>query len=249
MEFITSSKNNVVKHISKLFQNKKYRKEHNLLACEGKKMLLEAFECGVEIDIILATEEKISEIENINAKKYIVPEHIIKSVSDTKTPQGILFTCFMKDWSDEKIEDFEKIIILDNLKDPGNMGTIIRTASAFFVDGIIILGDSVDITNPKVIRSTMGSVFKTPILNLSYEDCFEKIKVPVYATYLDKTSQSINDINLKKSAVIIGNEANGVSDMCLEKCDGKIIIPMNENTESLNASIACSIVMWEMSKK
>lgn len=248
MEYITSLANQKVKHIAKLIRDKKYRNSENLIVCEGEKMLNEALNQNVKIVTILAIKSHEKTVENIDADVCIVKDHIIESISDTKTPQGIIFACIDIKFDENLLEQMQKIIILDNIKDPGNLGTIIRSASAFSIDAIVLLGDCADHKNPKVIRSTMGAIFKTPIFKLSHKECFEKIKVPIFATYLDENSVDINRVNLTSSAVIIGNEASGICEKTISFADKKIIIPMNQNSESLNASVACSIVMWEMSK-
>lgn len=248
MEYITSLSNQKIKHISKLIKDKKLRNSENVIVCEGQKMLDEAISNNVVLKTVLATKEHEKTVENLDCDVIIVKDHIIESISDTKTPQGIIFVANDIVFEENDIEKMQKIIILDNLKDPGNLGTIIRTASAFDIDAVILLGECADHKNPKVIRSTMGAIFKTPIFKMDHDACFSKIKVPIYATHLDQNSSDINSVNLTSSAVIIGNEATGICEQTLAFADKKIIIPMNKNTESLNASVACSIVMWEMSK-
>lgn len=250
MEHITSQENAKIKRIKKLVGDKKYRKQENLFICEGEKVFYEAIERKIEIDTLVVSEDiKIQvdfDIKNIIS----VPRHLFEKISDTKSPQGIMFACEMssnKQYGDDFFEKLNRVIILDNLQDAGNMGTIIRTAVAFSIDAIIVLNNCVDHYSPKVVRSTMNAIFDIPVINMSVLECFEKIKLPIYATFLDKTSQNILNVDVKKSAVIIGNESKGVSKEVLKYANEKIIIPIN-NVQSLNASVASSIIMWEMSK-
>ncbi len=244
MEYIKSRDNAKIKHFVKLVSDKKTRTKEGLFVCEGKNLLNEALENGIFVDTIIISEELDIDLSQINATKIKVPFSLLKHISDTVTPQGIIFSAKFPQIEPKKLD---RVIILDGIKDPGNMGTIIRSAVAFSIDAIILLNDCVDHKSPKVIRSTMGGIFKIPIMKLSVEDCFNLIKTPVYATYLADECKLIGEVNLQKSAVIIGNETNGVSDEVLKHATEKIIIPMN-NTESLNAGVAASIVMWEMSK-
>lgn len=246
MEHITSKDNAKVRNFSKLMSDKKYRNQTGLFICEGEKVLYEAIKLGAKIETIMINEDFVSKINLEKFNVVCVKNHIMDKLSDTKTPQGVIFSCYM-DKTNYDLSKFEKIIILDGISDPGNMGTIIRTAVAFNIDCIVLLNNSVDHYSPKVVRSTMSGVFSIPIIKMNTLDCFNQIKVPIYATYLDESSKNISDVNLEKCAVVIGNESQGVSKQVIELVFEKIIIPIN-NIESLNASIASSIVMWEMSK-
>lgn len=244
MDFIKSVDNAKIKNFRKLINDKKYRKLEQLFVCEGEKMLFDAITQDVFIDTLIISEnyQLKSDVKCENLLQ--VPQHIFEKICDTKTPQGVIFSCGITK-SIEK--SFGKVIILDNLQDPGNMGTIIRSACAFKIDAIILLNNCVDVYSPKVVRSTMSAIFSVPILNMGVEECFEKLTIPIYATYLDEKSENISDVSLKECAVIIGNESKGVSAEVLKYASRKIIIPI-ANMQSLNASVAGSIVMWEMSK-
>lgn len=246
MEYITSKDNSKIKNFAKLLSDKKKRMQTGLFVCEGEKVLYETMELGAKIDTIIISENFTPKVSLDKYNVICVPNYLLEKISDTKTPQGVMFSCKMIDF-DVDFNDVEKVLILDGVRDPGNMGTIIRTAVAFGIECIILLNNSVDPYSPKVVRSTMTGVFKIPIVIMSIEECFEKIKLPVFATFLDEKSLSITNVDMKKCAVIIGNEASGVSKEVLEYADEKIIIPI-KNIESLNAAVAASVVMWEMSK-
>lgn len=252
MEHIISKDNVKIKNFAKLLNDKKYRKQTGLFVLEGEKMLKEAIDWGKKIDTLIISDDFSSQYraqyEKIDANIISVPFHIFSKISDTKTPQGVIFSCEMAQNNDDSlVAKAEKIIILDNLQDPGNMGTIIRTGAAFGIDAIILLNNCVDHYSPKVVRSTMNGIFNIPVVKMSVSDCFDCIKLPIYATYLDEKSQNIGQVDMSRCAVIIGNESKGVSNEVLSYADKKIIIPIS-NVESLNASVAASIVMWEMSK-
>ena len=153
----------------------------------------------------------------------------------------------------DKIYNNGVFVCLCSLQDPGNVGTIIRTAEAFGVDAVLVTDDCPDIYSPKVLRSTMGSAFRIPVV--SFEDAeymLNALKENEYTTYaavLEENSICLGDFSFdKKSAVLIGNEANGLLNSITEKCDYSLYIPMKGNAESLNAATAANIIMWEMSK-
>lgn len=253
MEYITSKDNLKIKNFARLVLDKKYRKQTGLFVLEGEKVLDEAILWEKKIDTLIMSEDfngkNRAKYEKLDATIIIVPHHLLEKISDTKSPQGVMFSCaMMVDVDENLLDSAKKIIILDNLQDPGNMGTIIRTGAAFCIDAIILLNNCVDHYSPKVVRSTMNAIFNIPVVQMTTSDCFERIKLPVYATYLSDDSQSVIDVCMDGCAVIIGNESKGVSDEVLSYADKKIIIPIS-NVESLNASVAASIVMWEMTRK
>ena len=259
MEYISSAKNSKIQDFIKLVIDKKHRKKTNLFVCEGELLLTQALDLGTKINTLIMSDSFKSEFrkryEKIDATIIEVPHYLMEKISDTKTPQGVVFSCdmmnhFGNDYSSVDFGKMKKIIILDELKDPGNMGTIIRTGAGLDIDAIILINNCVDHYSPKVVRSTMGGIFNIRVIPMTIDECFEKIKLPIYATYLSDESKNITDVSMKECAVIIGNESKGVSDQVLQHTTEKVIIPINSsNIESLNASVAASIVMWEMSKK
>ena len=255
MKQITSKDNTIIKHIIKL-KEKKYRNEYNEFIIEGIKIVREAIEEKAKIKNIIVSESALnSELfeKNLNneliEKEFIlVPDHIFKLLSEVENPQGVI-AIIEKDIVDVDL-DFSQdfILVLEDIQDPGNLGTIIRTADSIGLTQILVTKGTIDCYNPKVIRSTMGAIFRVKIIET--EDLPEKIKeiqknnFKVITTSL-KASKSIYDINLKKSAIIIGNEANGVSKHIQELSDIKAIIPMKGKTESLNVSIATGVILYE----
>lgn len=242
---ITSKDNEIIKNIKKL-KEKKYRL--NSYIVEGIKMVKEAINENQEIALIAIREDFKIDFDTKNIKTVTISNKIFNDISDVKTPQGIL-AVIKKNQNNQIETNQEYILALDSLQDPGNMGTIIRTADSANINQIIINKTTVDPYSPKVIRSTMGAIYRTNIIEV--EDLKATLKemklkgFQIITTDL-KATQSIYDINYNnKTVVVIGNEANGVSQEILQTADKKVIIPMLGKTESLNASIAASIMIYE----
>ncbi|MCF6465209.1 TrmH family RNA methyltransferase [Clostridium sp. Cult2] len=258
MIYITSSSNPTIKEIKSLYRRKERWAKESFIV-EGIKIVEECIDNNYPLrNIIISDElynirggegllEKI--IDNNSLIK--VPDRLYKEISDMENPQGVLAVASFKRDSIKNIYDIDNpfILLLDQVQDPGNMGTIIRTADAFSVDGIIITEGCVDIYNPKVVRATMGSIFRVPIYH--YSDGIEIIKelknrnIKVYSTSL-KGEKFIQNVNFNiPSILIIGNESKGVSKSLETLADSLIKIPMIGDAESLNAAIASSIIMYE----
>lgn len=253
---ITSKDNEFVKHVKKL-KEKKYREEYSEYIVEGIKMIGEAIGEQAKIKQIVVCEdcknsggipqELLYEIAKYDC--IYVSEKVFTQMTDVSNPQGIL-AIIDKSGNKETEIDYKAdlILVLDNIQDPGNMGTILRTADSINLKQILVSKGSSDVYNPKVVRSTMGAIFRVKVIEC--EDLsktikeLKKHKITVYATDL-KTDESIYDVDYKKSAIVIGNEANGVSNEILELSDKRIKIPMLGKTESLNAAVATSIILYE----
>ena len=242
---ITSKDNEIIKNIKKL-KEKKYRLDSYIV--EGIKMVKEAISENQEIALIAIREDFKIDFDTKKIKIVTISNKIFNDISDVKTPQGIL-AVIKKNQNNQIETNSDYILALDSLQDPGNMGTIIRTADSANINQIIINKTTVDPYSPKVIRSTMGAIYRTNIIEV--EDLKATLKemklkgFQIITTDL-KATQSIYDINYNnKTVVVIGNEANGVSQEILQTADKKVIIPMLGKTESLNASIAASIMIYE----
>ena len=249
---ITSKDNEIVKHIRKL-RDKKSRDEAGEFIIEGAKMIEEAVRENAKIKMIVVSEELNQNqlpkdvLYKIAKEKIIyVSDKVFKILTDVSTPQGIL-AVVEKNINTEI--DFSKdlFLILDNIQDPGNMGTILRTADSVALTQIVVPKGNADCYNPKVVRSTMGAIFRVKVIEV--EDLvktvkeFKKHKIQILATDL-VTDYSIYDVSYKKSAIVIGNEGNGVSKEILDLADKKIKIPMPGKTESLNAAVATGIILY-----
>ncbi|WMM23647.1 RNA methyltransferase [Tissierella sp. MB52-C2] len=259
---ITSSKNPLIKEIKSLYR-KKDRMKNKSFIIEGIKIVEEAIDNNYSIKNIIYTDQlfktkdgedfyqKIRSLENI----VYVPDNIFKEISDTENPQGILGIAMYKYNGVEEIFKIETpfLLFLDGIQDPGNMGTIIRTADAFNISGVIITEGCVDPYNPKVVRATMGSIFRVPLYYTSkaMEDLMKlkKENIKIYSTSLDG-SIPIYDADFKEGFILsIGNESKGVSEETFSLSDKLIKIPMPGMAESLNAGVAASIIMYEAMKQ
>jgi len=250
-QVITSKDNERIKEIRKIKDNKKFRDEKNVYIIEGTKMLYEAITEKVNIETIVVCEDCIKEKTIDDTLLYEIAKHdciyvsdkIFCTLTDVVHPQGIL-AIVSKSQNNQINYNDNLIIILDNVQDPGNLGTIIRTADAVGLSQILVINNGADAYNPKVIRATMGAIFRVNIIPIDNLDELKKAGFTIVATSL-QGDKNIFDIKYKKHAVIIGNEANGVSKELQNSADIKAKIPMFGKTESLNASVAASIIMYE----
>ena len=242
---ITSKDNDTIKFLKKL-KDKKYRDQENAYIIEGAKLIKEAIQENIKIKMVIlcdgcSAENAIDSDLKYEIAKYeciCVSEKIFLGLTNVVNPQGILAVVEKNNNTNEIDYNDNLFLILDDLQDPGNMGTILRTADSINLKQIIVSKGSADVYNPKVVRSTMGAIFRIKVIES------DDLSIKVAATSL-QTDKSIYDINYEKTAIVIGNEANGVSDKVLETVDEKIKIPMAGKTESLNASVATAIVLYE----
>ncbi len=259
-EMITSSSNSIIKEIKSLHR-KKDRWIKKAFFVEGIRAVEESILSNARIAYIVYSdmlfhikggEQLFNRIDQNTYKLNYISDKLFNEVSDTEAPQGILAVV---EYDLKNINDILKkkgnfLILLDKVQDPGNMGTIIRTADAFGSNGVIVTEGCVDIFNPKTIRSTMGSVFHIPLLYYkSASDAIKDLKekgIRIITTSLDAKEYCF-DVELKSDfALIIGNEASGVSEEVVDESDLLIKIPMPGNAESLNAAIASSVIMYEV---
>ena len=251
---ITSTSNKLVKYADSL-KNRSVRQKEKSFLVEGRKLIEEAIKSGFEPYTVFVNNESKYEFDELklNIEPVYVPYNIIKKLSRTTTPQGLIAIFKMKDFNEKK-NNLNSFVILENIQDPGNFGTILRTAEAFGIDGVITVGDTVDIYNPKVLRGSMGSAFR--ILHIHFSNCdeafdfFKSQNVKVFAGVLSKRAKKITDIDFKgKIGVAVGNEGNGLTHNFISKCEYDVYIPMSGKTESLNAATAAAIMMWELYKR
>lgn len=255
MQIITSKDNDIIKSVRKL-KEKKFRDQNNEYIVEGIKMIKEAILEEAVIKLIIVCEENVNS-GTIDKKllyeiaKYeciYVNKKIFSLITDVQNPQGIL-AVIEKQNSEENI-DYKQdvIVVLDGIQDPGNLGTILRTIDSVGLNQVIVSKETADAYNPKVVRSTMGAIFRVNIIEsdnlLETLKNLKKHKYKVMATSLE-TQNSIYDVDYNKKVIVIGNEANGVSKEILDYSDEKIKIPMLGKTESLNASVATAVILYE----
>ena len=223
------------------------RKEGEYL-CDGLKLLEEALQKGAEIRSVL-WKERAKPLHGLEkAKQYVATAELFDYASPMKNSPGPVFTLAMPLGDDA---GFDRAILLENVQDPGNVGTVIRTAAAMGVKTVILCGACADVYSPKAARATMGAIFAEHILRLSSADaaklCREK-GLKLYGAALSDRARDIRELELENAVVAIGSEGRGLSDEMLSLCDGELIIPMAAGSESLNAAVAASIVLWEMAR-
>lgn len=242
---ITSLDNDRIKGYIKL-KERKYRKKTNTFIVEGMHSVLEAYKKGMVVELILKEDISLP----LDVPYVYVTEEIIKKISDAVSPPDVLALCKM---ANDNVILGEKLLLLDGIQDPGNLGTIIRSAVAFNVDTICLSPDTVDIYNPKVLRSTQGMIFHTNIIIKRLNDVISMLKekeIPIYGTRVDYgiDVSTLREKDRKKYALVMGNEGNGVSEEILDMCDEYIYISMNPDVESLNVGVASSIILYELDK-
>jgi len=233
---LTSTSNELVKNLKKL-QIKKYRDLEKLFLVEDEHLVNEALKLGIVKEIITTTNNKY------DVPTYYVNDKIMKFLSSQVSSSKVIAVCHTL--KEKEIKG--NLIILDNLQDPGNLGTIIRSAVAFNFDTIVLGNTCVDLYNPKVVRSSEGMIFHINIIRRDLNTFIDAIKDNYTLVTTDVVDgKDIKDINYKNIALVIGNEGNGVSSDIASKCDEKVYIKMNNNCESLNAGVCASILMYEV---
>lgn len=238
----TSIENKKIKELKKL-NMKKYRDETNLFLVEGEHLVLEAYKKGVLKELLLEENTKL----DLDVETSYLSKNVLKYISELDTPNNIIGVC-------KKIEEKKlgnKVLVLDNIQDPGNLGTIIRSAVAFNIDTIVVSNNTVDIYNSKVIRASQGMLFNINIIKRDLDEFIPEIKgegYKIYATKVDN-GKSLKGLEIeKKFAIIMGNEGNGVHENLLDLADTYLYIDMNKSCESLNVAIATSIILYELDK-
>ena len=251
MQEITSRSNPLMTHIRKLVSSRKQRRATGEVVCEGPKMLKEALLWGGELTVILETEAAgpLPELPE-GVRRVRVPRDLLHAVADTQTPQDLLFLCRMPAMELPERLPGGRYLVLDGLQDPGNVGTIWRTADAVGADGLILLPGCADPWSPKTLRGSMGACFRLPLWEASLPELRERLErdeMPLWATALREGAEDLRRISLKRGAVVIGSEGRGVSPEVLAACGRSLKIPMRGRCESLNAATAASVILWVMS--
>lgn len=265
---ITSGQNAQVRFIKSL-KKRKFREENACFFTEGLRSVCEGLLSGADVRLLVLSESftrsafyaelrKVTDsMENFSAESVLLPvsDGVYREITDTETPQGIGAVFAMKRVSRVR---GDSIILLENLQDPGNMGTIIRTADAAAFDGVICTKGCVDVYNPKVLRSTVGSVFHIPILQPARGSDMDTVQIvqtlrrdgyTLYAAHPSGKNSCFEEPFEGKSVIVIGNEANGISSEMLACCDKLLTIPMPGKAESLNASVAAALMIYEKRRR
>ena len=257
---LTSRDNTHIKQVVKLQKSARYRRETGLFAAEGLRVCEDAMRSGAVIQALFVTEASLQKSGGTGERLcayaktvYLLSDRLFAQISDTQTPQGVLGVIKTLDKSAvfDTINNGGKFLVLDNVQDPNNLGTVLRTAEAFGVSGVVMSADCCDAYNPKVVRGSMGAVFRLPLLTVSELAAWlgRYPRLQTYAAVVDSHAQRVTEISFSEPcAVVIGNEGNGIRHDIIKACRHTMTIPMNGKAESLNASVAAAILMWEMVK-
>lgn len=251
---ITSRENPLVKRCRRLQSSGRARREEGLFLAEGVRLCREALDAGVTAASLLATPGALAKNPWLGQRGEVleISPEVAAAISDTKSPQGVFCLCRMPEPRPFVARPEGRYLLLDGLQDPGNLGTILRGAEAFGITALILGKGCPDRFSPKVLRSTMGSVFRQPAFPV--EDLPGTIRqlaaagVPVWAAMLDPGARTVRELpDTGGFGVVIGNEGSGVSKEAADCCSGRVYIPIAPRTESLNAAAAATIIMWELS--
>lgn len=247
---ITSTTNSQIKETAKLSQ-KKYRNEKGLFLLEGFKPIFEAFESSVEIETVYVTKEHALKFDFVKEKLVLVSQAVMEKISTTDSAPEAVAVAKQQKSNLEQIKNSKRIALIENIKDAGNLGTLIRSAAAFSIDTIILSGDTIDLYNPKVVRSTVGALFKLPIVKMDIEQAKSAFKehnfIATVVNHKDIVEPQTIDYE-KPFVIMLGSEADGLTNEAIEASTVKTTIPISKSTESLNLSTAGSILFYLSSK-
>lgn len=249
MEKITSRKNEYIRSLRLLASKGDYRRERGEYVCDGIKLLREAILSGAEVTSVLWREAPEA-LDGLNVPaQYIADSALFDYASPMKNSPGPVFTVAIAPERDEG--EMKNALVLETVQDPGNVGTVIRTANALGIDAVILTGECADLYNPKTARATMGAIFRQRVIACpvtELEKMLYENGLALYGAALSPRAADIRALSLKNAAVAVGSEGRGLSRELLSMCTGEVIIPMRPCSESLNAAVAAAIVMWEMAR-
>ena len=246
-ERITSRKNPFLQQVKKLLTSRKEREQTGLFVADGTKLLAEAVRWYPGLKTVILSDGIQADVPD-HVRVIRVPGDVMESISPMATPQGALFLCALPE--KKAFAPKSGMLILDGIQDPGNLGTMLRTADALDIP-VALLEGCADPYSHKVVRASMGAVFRTDVIRTTWEEVSAGCKaagIPVGVTALSDRAVDIRTADVKKMAVVIGSEGQGVRKEILENADAELIIPMNPRCESLNAAVAATIVMWQMAQ-
>lgn len=251
-EIVTSRKNPLITHIRRLLSHRAARREAGEFAGDGEKLLEEAVRWGAALTAVVYTQRaKLPPIPE-GVRQIQVPEDVMQSLSPMKSPQGVLFTGKIPAFRPPERLSGRRWLVLDGLQDPGNVGTIWRTADALEADGLLLVNRCADPWSHKTVRASMGACFRLPVWELEAEELAPLLKrsgLPLYAAALGEGAQDVRCIDADRCALAIGNEGQGLSQAVLAAGDALVKIPMRPRCESLNAAAAAAVLLWELARR
>lgn len=254
---ISSRKNDSVRLFRELSRDKKMRDEAGLFSAEGDHLCGELARCGYEVTLALCTEkarekypETVALLLERAAESAVITEEVAEYISDTKAPQGIFAVARKKPLSAD-VGVMKRVVILDGVQDPGNVGTIIRTAEALSLDAAVLSEACADVFSPKTLRASMGSALRLPCITGGLSEMISTLKsegFSVFGAMLDESAQRLGELSFpERAAVVIGSEGAGISEEVRALCTSAVYIPIT-GAESLNAGAAAAIILWELSR-
>ena len=249
VETITSRQNPLMTHLRKLASSRSYRKKSGEYLCDGTKLLDEALKWGAPVQTAVFSDGVEIPTLPDTVRAVRVSEDLMRSVSPMETPQGALFTVALPETKLPETLAGKHYLVLDGVQDPGNVGTILRTADAFECDGVFLVNACADLFNPKTARATMGAIFRVPVAEADIHTLARALsaaRLPLYGAALQPGAKTPADLPLSRCAVLIGNEGAGLTGEALSLCDEVVFLPMSGAAESLNAAVAAAVFMWQM---
>ena len=248
MERITSRKNPLLEHMRRL-DGAAYRRERGEFLCDSPKLVEEALRHGAQV-VSLAVSDGVALPEGVDAsvRCVAVPQDVMASISPMRTPQGMLAVCRTPDTVLPERLTGRRYVVLDGVQDPGNVGTVIRTADAFGCDGVVLLAGCADPYSVKTLGASMGAVFRVRVWCTGAEMlhlCLREAGLPLYGAALRDDTEDARMLDLRRCAIAIGSEGRGLTEQVLALCDKTVRIPMEAHCESLNAAMAAAVLLWE----
>ena len=252
METITSRQNPLCVQVRKLAAEGKYRRRTGRFLCDSPKLVQEALRWTPEaVETVLCTSQALLPALPGHVRAVLVPEEVMASLAPSKTPQGVLAVCALEDCPLPQTLEGSRYVVLDGVQDPGNVGTVLRTADAFWCDGVFLVGGCADLWSPKTLRASMGAAFRCPVWSCTAQELSQLLRrsdIPLWGAALREDTADVKAVDWSRAALAIGSEGQGLSRELLEMCDGTVRIPMREHCESLNAAAAAAVLIWEMAR-
>ena len=252
-EKITSRENAKIKYACRLASGAAFRRTEGRFLAEGRKLCPELAR-GAELETLFYTENalaKCPELAALPGEHYLVEDHVADKLADVGTHQGVFGVFRTPVHTLEEVRPGGRYLALERVQDPGNVGTILRTADAFHADGMFLVNGCADLYNPKTLRATMGAVFRCPVWTVGAEELSALLKksgIPLYGAALREDTLDARAVDYNRCAIAIGSEGRGLTEGVLALCDRTIKIPMSEHCESLNAAAAATVLLWEAAR-